>query len=76
VNPGPCFYPSRPTRESDGDGGDGDDLHARYVTVGGYCGEIADVKDVSVADFARGRDRSEGVHFVVWGVRLEIRSQN
>ena len=72
----PCFYPSNPIR---GDGGGDDDdggLHVRDVIVGGYCGEVADVKDVFAAGFAGGRDRSEGVHFFAWEVRVEIRSQN
>lgn len=46
------------------------------MIVGGYCGEVADVKNGPAADFARGRDLSEGVHLVVWGVRLEIKSQS
>jgi len=54
-----------------GDGGGGGG-----VTVGGCRGEGADVKDVSVADFARERDRLGGVRFVASGVRLEIRSRN
>lgn len=46
------------------------------MIVGGCCGEVASVKDVSAADFAGGRDRSEGVHFFAWEVPVEIRSQN
>ena len=75
VSQGLCFCPSRTIHEND-DGGGGGDYYAGGVTVGGYRGEGADVKDVSVADFARERDRLEGVRFVGWGVRLEIRSRD
>ena len=76
VTPGPCFYPSRLVRgDDDDDGGDGD-FCARGVIVEGYCGEVADARNVSAADFARGCDLLEGVHFVAWGVRVEIKSQS
>jgi len=76
VNSGLCFCPSRTIRGNDGDGGGGGGYRAGGVTVGGCRGEGADVKDGSVADSARERDRLEGVHFVVRGVQLEIRSRN
>ena len=76
MNSAPYFYPSRPIRGDGDDGDDGGGLRVRDVIVGGYCGEVADVKGGPAADFVRGRDRSEGAHFVAWGDRLEIRSQN
>jgi len=75
VNLCPCFFPSRTIRGNGDDDGDGGGLHARGVIVGDYCGGVADVKGVSVADLVRGRDRLEGVHCVAWGVHPEIRSQ-
>ena len=76
MSPGPCFYPSKSIRGGGGDDGDDDDFRARDVIVAGCCGEDAGVKDAPAVDFARGRDRSEGVHFFAWGVQVEIRSQN
>ena len=76
MNPGPCFYPLKLIRGDGGDDGGGGGFHARGVIVGSYCGEVADVKDASAVDFARGCGRSEGVRFFAWGVQVEIRSQN
>jgi hypothetical protein len=76
VNLDPCFYPSRSSRGDGGDGGDGGDLHARYVVVGGYCGEVANVKDGFVVDSVRGRDRFEDVRSAALEVQSEIRSQD
>lgn len=74
MNPGPCFYPLKSVREDGGDDGDGGDFRARDVTVEGYCGEGVGVKGAPAVDSARGRDRSEGVHFFAWGAQVEIRS--
>lgn len=60
----------------DGDGGDGGDLHGQYVVVGDYYGEVANVKDVFVVDFVRGRDRLVGVRSAVMEVQFEIRNQD
>ena len=76
MSSGLCSCPLKTIRENDGDGDGGGDRRARGVIVVDYHGEVADVKDVSVADFVRGRDHSEGVHFVAWEARLETRSRN
>ena len=76
MSSGPCFYPLKPVHGDGDDDGDDGGLHARDVIVGEYCGEVVDVKDEPAAGFAGGRDRSEGVHFFVWEVQAEIRSQN
>lgn len=76
MNPGPYFYPSKLSRGDGDGGGDGGGPHAQYVVVGGYCGEVANVKDAFAADFVRGRDRLEGVRSAGSEAEFEIRSRD